>query len=120
MTDPIPADLDELEQIYTEYTRPWNGTQLQEDRNFSMREALDKHTPALLAAARERDALRTELAEARAALVAFEWARTDDPESPSAYCPTCFGTEEDGHKPGCILAPALGQQPTMPTGPEKS
>jgi len=73
MTVPItPAELDELEQIYTEYTRPWNGTQLQEDRNFSMREALDTHTPALIAAVRERDTLRVDFCDSLAEVATLE------------------------------------------------
>jgi len=142
MTNPItPADLDELERKISGYS-PAVPTK---ERTAELIACVLDAIPALIAAARERDALRVELEvhkgannklrsdlaaevrrlraeldEAQDVLVKLEWVRDDGTESPTVYCPECFGTGLAGHKPDCALAAALWKEPTTPTGQEKS
>ena len=71
---------------------------------------------ALRALARERDALRTELAEARAVLTHLEWQYDDRGD----VCLSCHNLRREGHAPDCALAAALGKEPPMPTGQKES
>ena len=65
MTDPLtPAALDELGRLYHEAKEPWDSVRQRLDSRAELADALVDAASALIAAARERDALRTELAEA--------------------------------------------------------
>jgi len=61
--------------------------------------------PALLSAAGERDALKVELAEARAVLTEVEW----DYDEAGRVCRNCGNYRDEGHAPDCSLAAALAK-----------
>ena len=78
-------------------------------RNEGLIETLRRDTLVHRAekAEKERDTLRAELIEARAVLIVVEWL-TDDFGS---YCPTCAAiNKQDGHRPACPIAAALKEK----------
>jgi len=62
MTAPLtPADLDELGRLYHEAKEPWDSGRQRLDSQSELAYALLDSAPPLIAAARERDALKVEL-----------------------------------------------------------
>ena len=106
MTVPLPpADLDHLERKISEYSPAVPTREKTAELIARVLDAL----PALIAAARERDALR-------AMLVRCQWADS------RVRCPVCGFYRGSGHHPTCALAlaVALGKRPIVSTGQEKS